>query len=172
MDGRNDVAQSSVGLMVVEGNTSWERMFGSAIMAVMSSSFYRWRKESRSAFYCSWRRDNTAAASRFRLGWIWTPLLGQRCLVIGERIAARTLEEDSFLARTSQLSLVHPERSGMRRRLMVGGSCLLAWWYGGWGRASTRGEHNWSRKCRSSLVIQRYQWSERERVLCQTLRQS
>ena len=46
MDGRNDVAQSSVGLMVVEGNTSWERMFGSAIMAVMSSSFYRWRKES------------------------------------------------------------------------------------------------------------------------------
>ena len=46
MGGRNDVAHMSVGLMVVEGNTSWERMYGSARMLIRRAGFYLWRRES------------------------------------------------------------------------------------------------------------------------------
>ena len=46
MGRRNDVAHRSVGLMVVGGNTSWERMSGSAIIAVRRAGFCCWRRES------------------------------------------------------------------------------------------------------------------------------
>ena len=46
MGGRNDVAHRSVRSMLVEGNTSWERMSGSAIMAVRRSGLCFWRRES------------------------------------------------------------------------------------------------------------------------------
>ena len=43
MGGRNYVSHRSVGLMAVGGNTSWERMSGSAIMAVRRAGFCCWR---------------------------------------------------------------------------------------------------------------------------------
>ena len=46
MGGRNDVVHRSVGLMVVGGNTSWERMYGSEIMTVRRAGFCCWRRES------------------------------------------------------------------------------------------------------------------------------
>ena len=46
MGGRNDVAHRSVRLMVVVGNTSWERIYGSEIMAVRRAGFCCCRKES------------------------------------------------------------------------------------------------------------------------------
>ena len=46
MGERNDVAHRSVGLMVVGGNTSWERMSRLAILAVRRAVFCSWRRES------------------------------------------------------------------------------------------------------------------------------
>ena len=42
----NDVVHRSVGSMVAGGNTSWERMYGSSMMAVMRAGFCRWRRDS------------------------------------------------------------------------------------------------------------------------------
>ena len=44
--GRNDVSHRSVVLMVVGGNTSWERMYGSVIMVARRADFYLWRRDS------------------------------------------------------------------------------------------------------------------------------
>ena len=46
MGERNDVANRYVGLMMVVENTSWEKMSGSAIMAVSRGGCYCWRRES------------------------------------------------------------------------------------------------------------------------------
>ena len=46
VDEHNDVAHRYVGSMAVGGNNSWERTYGSAIMEVMTSGFYFWRRES------------------------------------------------------------------------------------------------------------------------------
>ena len=46
MGGRNNVAHRSVGSMLVGGNTSWERMSGSEIMAVRRAGLCCWRRES------------------------------------------------------------------------------------------------------------------------------
>ena len=44
--GIKNVVQSSIGSMVVGGNTSWERMSGSVMKAAMRAGFYIWRRES------------------------------------------------------------------------------------------------------------------------------
>ena len=46
MGGRNYMVNRSVRSMVAGGNTSWDRMYGSAIMAVMRAGFCLWRRES------------------------------------------------------------------------------------------------------------------------------
>ena len=46
MVGRNNAAHNSIRLMVVGGNTYWERMFVSAIMVVRRDGFCCWRRES------------------------------------------------------------------------------------------------------------------------------
>ena len=46
MGGRNDVVHRSVSYMVGKGNTSWERMSGSVIMAVRRDGLCRCRRES------------------------------------------------------------------------------------------------------------------------------
>ena len=46
MGGRKDVAHRSVGLVVVGLNTSWERMSGSATMALRRAGFCCWRIDS------------------------------------------------------------------------------------------------------------------------------
>ena len=46
MGGRNDVANRSVGWIVVGGYISWEKMSGSEITAVRRTGFCPWRKES------------------------------------------------------------------------------------------------------------------------------
>ena len=45
MSGRKDVAHRSVGLVVIGGNTSWERVSVSEIMAVGGAGFYHCRRE-------------------------------------------------------------------------------------------------------------------------------
>ena len=46
MGGRNNVAHRYVWSMVVGGNIYWEKMYGSAIMAVRRAGLCCWRRES------------------------------------------------------------------------------------------------------------------------------
>ena len=46
MGGCNDVLHRSIGLMMEGGNTSWDSMSGSEMMAMMRYGFYLWRRES------------------------------------------------------------------------------------------------------------------------------
>ena len=44
--GINDVVERFVGLMVAGGNTSWERMSGSAMRPEIRAGFCHWRRDS------------------------------------------------------------------------------------------------------------------------------
>ena len=69
MGGHNDLIHRSVGLMVVVGNTSWERMYVSSIMAVRRAGFCCWRRASAISILLilTPRRHSFSVSALFRL---------------------------------------------------------------------------------------------------------
>ena len=133
MGGRNNTVHSFVGLMVLGGNTSWERMSGSEIMAVRRVGFCFWRRESTisSMLILSPRRSSCIFSASFRLkkySSIGTIFSGS-CQVACNQRSRRELfvsQDESTQPRASSALWIAPASDG--RGLFF--DCVTVWWLG------------------------------------------
>ena len=144
MGGRNDIEHRSIGLVVVGGNTSWERMSISAIMAVSRAGLCSWRREYAISILLILisRRYSCIVSSLFRLkkySSIGKKVTGSWQAYFRQRSKRGFFvsQDESTQPRASSAFWSAPESNGR------GGCCPIAWRYGGCGGARTRGKKVW-----------------------------